>query len=79
MADHIVITIGRQYGSGGRDIGKKLAEALGIPCYDKELLSVIHKLKHWKHFVYGREFVVLMDHQALRWLHSMPNAHWSDR
>jgi cytidylate kinase len=34
-----VITIGRQYGSGGHEIGKKLAEELGIPCYDKELLE----------------------------------------
>lgn len=34
-----VITIGRQYGSGGRQIGKMLAERLGIPFYDKELLS----------------------------------------
>lgn len=35
----IIVTIGRQYGSGGREIGKKLAEALGIPFYDKELLT----------------------------------------
>ena len=34
-----VITIGRQYGSGGRQVGQKLAERLGIPYYDKELLS----------------------------------------
>ena len=47
--------------------------------YDKELLSVINALKHWKHFVYGREFVVRTDHQALRWLQSMPSANWSDR
>lgn len=33
-----IITIGRQYGSGGREIGKCLAEKLGIPYYDKELL-----------------------------------------
>lgn len=33
-----VITIGRQYGAGGRMIGKKVAELLGIPYYDKELL-----------------------------------------
>lgn len=39
MANHTVITIGRQYGSGGHDIGMKLAEELGIPCYDKELLA----------------------------------------
>ena len=35
----MVITIGRQYGSGGRVVGKKLAERLEIPYYDKELLS----------------------------------------
>jgi len=34
-----VITIGREYGSGGREIGSKLAESLGIPFYDKELLA----------------------------------------
>ncbi len=34
-----IITIGRQYGSGGREIGEKLAKRLGIPFYDKELLS----------------------------------------
>ena len=34
-----VITIGRQFGSGGREIGEKLAERFGIKCYDKELLT----------------------------------------
>ncbi len=34
------IAIGRQFGSGGREIGKKVAEALGVPYYDKELLAV---------------------------------------
>ena len=33
-----VITVGRQFGSGGHDIGQKLAEKLGIKFYDKELL-----------------------------------------
>ena len=33
-----VITIGREYGSGGRFIGKLVAERLGIPFYDSELL-----------------------------------------
>lgn len=36
-----IITISRQFGSGGRTIGKNLAEKLGIPCYDSEL---IHKI-----------------------------------
>ncbi len=34
-----VITIGRQYGSGGRELGKNLAERLNIPYYDKELVT----------------------------------------
>ena len=34
-----IITIGRQFGSGGREIGIKLAESLNIPYYDKELLK----------------------------------------
>lgn len=38
-----IITIGRQYGSGGREIGQKLAEAFNIPYYDKEILKVAAK------------------------------------
>lgn len=34
-----IITIGRQFGSGGREIGLKLAEKLGLKCYDKEILQ----------------------------------------
>lgn len=34
-----VITIGRQYASGGRHVGEKLAERLGIPYYDKSILA----------------------------------------
>lgn len=34
-----IITIGRQFGSAGREIGEKVAAYFGIPCYDKELLS----------------------------------------
>lgn len=39
MASNLIITIGRQYGSGGREIGRKLALRLGIPFYDRELIS----------------------------------------
>lgn len=35
-----VITVSRQFGSGGREFGIKLANALGIPFYDKELISM---------------------------------------
>lgn len=40
MADYPVITISRQYGSGGREIGKALSEALSIPYYDNELIAL---------------------------------------
>ena len=36
-----VITISREFGSGGRTIGKLVAERLGIPCYDQELIEKI--------------------------------------
>ena len=38
-----IITIGRQYGSGGREVGQKLAEYFGIKFYDKEMLAVAAK------------------------------------
>ncbi len=34
-----IITIGRQFGSAGREIGYKLADRLGIKLYDKEMLD----------------------------------------
>lgn len=34
-----IITISRQFGSGGREIGRKLANKLGIPFYDNEIIS----------------------------------------
>ena len=36
-----IITISRQFGSGGRTIGKLVAEKLGIPCYDREIILKI--------------------------------------
>jgi len=38
---HKIITIGREFGSGGRELGKRLAEKLEIPFYDKEILTAI--------------------------------------
>ena len=39
MAKKIIITIARQYGSGGREIGEKVAELLNIPLFDKQLIT----------------------------------------
>lgn len=40
MDNKIILTIGRQFGSGGREIGQRLAKELGIGYYDKELITV---------------------------------------
>ena len=38
-----IITVGREFGSGGRELGRRLAEELGIEYYDKEIISEIAK------------------------------------
>ena len=39
MSKKVIITVARQYGSGGREIGERVAELLGIPLYDKEIIK----------------------------------------
>lgn len=39
----MIITISREFGSGGRELGKRLSETLQIPCYDKEIIALIAK------------------------------------
>ncbi len=43
MTDNLVITISRQCGSQGKIIGDKLAERMGVKCYDKELIAEASK------------------------------------
>lgn len=43
MSGNLVITIGRQCGSAGRQIGQEVAKRLGVKCYDKELLALAAK------------------------------------
>ena len=43
MFGHRIVTIGREFGSGGRLIGQKLAERMGVKCYDKELINLASK------------------------------------
>ena len=40
MNEHYVINLGRQLGSGGKEIGEKLAQEFGIAFYDKELIKL---------------------------------------
>ena len=43
MKKNTIICISREYGSGGRTVGELLSEKLGIPFYDKEILSRVAK------------------------------------
>ena len=40
-----IITIGREFGSGGREIGRELSESLGFAYYDRELLKLAAERK----------------------------------
>lgn len=57
--DHYVVTIGRQFGSGGREFGRKLASRLGIDYYDKELL-----IEAARNAGMGKEFFERNDERA---------------
>lgn len=39
-----IITIEREFGSGGRELGKRLADALEIPCWDQEIIDEVARL-----------------------------------
>lgn len=41
--EHTIITISRQHGSGGRELGQKVAKQLGIPFYDREIIELAAK------------------------------------
>lgn len=38
-----IVTINREFGSGGRTIGKQVAQRMGVTCYDEELVTQIAK------------------------------------
>ena len=44
MNEHYVINLGRQLGSGGKEIGEKLAKTFGIAFYDKELIKELYNI-----------------------------------
>lgn len=57
--EKVLITIGRQFGSGGREIGKKIARKWEIPYYEKELLVVAAKESE-----FALDFLQDMDHRC---------------
>ena len=57
-----IITIGREFGSGGREFGRRLAEGLGIEYYDKE---IINKCKEVLKFKEGNIYWQLLNNCGL--------------
>lgn len=53
MTNNLLITIGRQYGSGGREIGEKLAAKLGIAFYNNELITMAANKSGMAHNIVG--------------------------
>ena len=54
MSEHLIVTIARQHGSGGRSIGKMLARQLGVECYDRKLLQLAAKETGVSESLFGR-------------------------
>ncbi|HIW21019.1 MAG TPA: cytidylate kinase-like family protein [Candidatus Dorea intestinavium] len=52
--DNIVITIAREYGSGGRTIGKMVAKSLNIPFYDREILRIASDISGISEQLFGQ-------------------------
>ena len=48
MMDHTIITIGRQFGSGGHEVGNRLAERLNIPLYDHNLIRMAARILEFR-------------------------------
>ena len=51
--------------------------------HEKELLAVIHALRTWRHYLLGNHFIVVTDHNSLKYLHTQPNlsrrqARWAE-
>ena len=46
MEKQVIISIGREYGSGGHEVAQKVAEDLGLKLYDRNILTEIAKEKH---------------------------------
>lgn len=76
--DHIIV-IGREFGAGGRMLGREIAHRLGIPYYDKELLSEAARRLGFKQEIFDladeRRPSIL--HALLNFNFNSPTAHFS--
>ena len=60
LKNNVVITISREYGSGGRFVGKMLAEKLGIDFYDKEIINLTAK-----EYGYNKKYIEQNEEQRI--------------
>lgn len=65
-----IITISREFGSGGRELGKRLADALGISCYDHEIIDMISK-----QYGFDKNYVTHVSERDIRVFYSTTIAH----
>lgn len=67
-----VITIGRGFGSGGKDIGTKLGKKLGIPCYERQILTMASDQSGIDESVFVETDEKLRGKYIANWLRKMP-------
>lgn len=66
----MIITVSREFGSGGRELGKRLADALNIPCYDHQIIEMIAS-EHG----FNEEYVANISERSIEALYPMTIGH----
>lgn len=65
-----IITICREFGSGGRELGKRLSDALGIPCYDQQIIEMAAEQSG-----YDKDYVARLSERDIRMSYPATIAH----
>ena len=52
---------------------KMNAAEMNYPTHERELLAVIHALRTWRHYLLGKQFKIVTDHNSLKYLMTQPN------
>lgn len=72
--DNYVITIARGFGSGGKDVGTRLSKELGIPCYDRQLLTMASEKSGIDESVFVETDEKLRGKNITKFLRKMPQS-----
>lgn len=65
-----IITICREFGSGGRELGKRLSDALNIPCYDQQIIEMAAEQSG-----YDKNYVARLSERDIRMAYPATIAH----